>query len=47
MMMVWDVMLCSSVSTVCADDLEESAYETTWHQNLEDYDPQEVIFSQN
>jgi len=44
--MVWDVMPCSSVYTVCADDSKESAYIITWHQNQEYYDPQEVMFCQ-
>jgi hypothetical protein len=44
--MVWDVMPCSSVYTACADDSEESAYKITWHWSQEYYDPQEVMFCQ-
>lgn len=43
--MVWDVMPCSSVYTICADGSEESAYNITRHRNQAYYDPQ-VMFCQ-
>lgn len=44
--MVWDVMPCSWVYSICAEDSEESAYKITCHQNQEYYNPQEVMFCQ-
>jgi len=43
---VWDVMPCSSVYTICAEDSEEPVDKITCHQNQEYYNPQEVMFCQ-
>lgn len=43
---VWDVMPCSSVYSIHAEDLEEPADKITCHLNQEYYNPHEIMFCQ-